>query len=69
MLAEEAFLILIIVVAAIAALIGILVLRPAWRRVERACDQIDEIHTVSANERRQAESELGGEQENELRQQ
>jgi hypothetical protein len=58
MIAVTAFLFTLLILALIAGLIGYFLVRPAYKRISRVCDHVDELNTVNEGERIEAESEL-----------
>lgn len=62
MLAQAFFLATVAALLIIAGALFYFIVRPAWKRVARACDQVDALHTISEQERQSALSELGSDQ-------
>ena len=58
MLAVTAFLLTLLVIAVVALIIGYFLMRPAWTRVARACDQVDQLHATQESDRKKAEAEI-----------
>ncbi len=66
MLAVTAFVLTLLVLAVIAAIVGFFVFKPAWDRVSKACDKVDDMHAMQESDRKLAEAELDGELSDQL---